>query len=85
MTAKNTLPFAFDATDERACYAKLREAGALLLASASKDTNMKPVMFAAVRRGLLREELARSTSADEEILFSPTLAIRFATFLWDFL
>lgn len=38
----------------------------LLLASASKDPNMKPVMYAAVRRGLLMEELGRnSTDADQ--------------------
>ena len=39
---------------------------ALLLSTAGKDTNMKPVMFAAVRRGLLMEELVRS-SGDEEM------------------
>ena len=40
-------------------YQKLKRWLALLLASASKDANMKPVMFAAVRRGLLMEELVR--------------------------
>lgn len=35
---------------------------ALLLASASKDRDMKPVMFAALRRGLLMEELARASA-----------------------
>ncbi|MCU0965724.1 MAG: histidine kinase, partial [Burkholderiaceae bacterium] len=39
---------------------------ALLLASASTDVNMKPVMFAAVRRGLFMEELVRS-SGDEQM------------------
>jgi EAL and modified HD-GYP domain-containing signal transduction protein len=48
-------------------YQRLKRWLALLLASASKDPNMKPVMYAAVRRGLLMEELARSTSADEEM------------------
>jgi EAL and modified HD-GYP domain-containing signal transduction protein len=48
-------------------YQRLKRWLALLLASASKDTNMKPVMFAAVRRGLLMEELGRSTQADEEM------------------
>jgi EAL and modified HD-GYP domain-containing signal transduction protein len=48
-------------------YQRLKRWLALLLASASKDSNMKPVMFAAVRRGLLMEELARSNSSDEEM------------------
>jgi EAL and modified HD-GYP domain-containing signal transduction protein len=48
-------------------YQRLKRWLALLLASASKDTNMKPVMYAAVRRGMLMEELARSTHADEEM------------------
>lgn len=39
---------------------------ALLLATASKDANVKPMMFAAVRRGMLMEELVRS-SGDEEM------------------
>lgn len=47
-------------------YQRLKRWLALLLASASKDSNMKPVMFAAVRRGLLMEELARSNAGDEE-------------------
>src|SRR5690606_39221562 len=38
---------------------------ALLLATASKDPNMRPVMYAAVRRGLLMEELARMHGDDE--------------------
>ena len=46
-------------------YKRLKRWLALLLATASKDVNLKPVMFAAVRRGLLMEELARG-SADEE-------------------
>ncbi|MBX3620534.1 MAG: HDOD domain-containing protein [Rhizobacter sp.] len=47
-------------------YARLKRWLALLLATAGKDSNMKPVMFAAVRRGLLMEELVRS-SGDEEM------------------
>jgi c-di-GMP phosphodiesterase len=47
-------------------YKKLRRWLALLLATSSKDSNLKPVMFAAVRRGLLMEELVRS-SGDEEM------------------
>lgn len=47
-------------------YKRLKRWLALLLATASKDVNMKPIMFAAVRRGLLMEELARGT-ADEEM------------------
>ena len=39
---------------------------ALLLATASKERDMKPVMFAALRRGLLMEELVRG-SGDEEM------------------
>ena len=47
-------------------YQKLKRWLALLLASASSDPNMKPVMFAAVRRGLFMEELVRS-SGDEQM------------------
>ncbi len=47
-------------------YQRLKRWLALLLATAGKDGNMKPVMFAAVRRGLLMEELVRS-SGDEEM------------------
>ena len=39
---------------------------ALLLATASKDANLKPLLFASVRRGLIMEELVRG-SADEEM------------------
>ena len=38
---------------------------ALLLATASDDPNAKPLMFAAVRRGLLMEEFARASGDDE--------------------
>ena len=47
-------------------YQRLKRWLALLLSTAGKDSNMKPVMFAAVRRGLLMEELARG-SGDEEM------------------
>ena len=47
-------------------YQKLKRWLALLLASASKDANMKPVMFAAVRRGLIMEELVKE-SGDAEL------------------
>jgi len=48
-------------------YTRLKRWLALLLASASKDRDMKPVMFAALRRGLLMEELARaSTGGNDE-------------------
>ncbi|MES2958185.1 MAG: HDOD domain-containing protein [Pseudomonadota bacterium] len=42
-------------------YTRLKRWLALLLASASKDRDMKAVMFAALRRGLLMEELARAS------------------------
>lgn len=47
-------------------YERLKRWMALLLATASKDADMRPVMFAAVRRGLLMEELVRG-SGDEEM------------------
>jgi c-di-GMP phosphodiesterase len=47
-------------------YQRLKRWLALLLATASKDVNLKPIMFAAVRRGLLMEELVRG-SGDEEM------------------
>jgi EAL and modified HD-GYP domain-containing signal transduction protein len=40
-------------------YARLKRWLALLLASSSKDPNAKATLYAAVRRGLLMEELAR--------------------------
>ena len=47
-------------------YNRLKRWLALLLASASKDPNVKPVMYAAVRRGLLMEELGQhSANADQ--------------------
>jgi EAL and modified HD-GYP domain-containing signal transduction protein len=47
-------------------FKKLKRWLALLLATASKDAHIKPMMFAAVRRGMLLEELVRS-SGDEEM------------------
>jgi EAL and modified HD-GYP domain-containing signal transduction protein len=47
-------------------YQRLKRWLALLLATAGKDANLKPVMFAAVRRGMLMEELVRP-SGDEEM------------------
>jgi EAL and modified HD-GYP domain-containing signal transduction protein len=47
-------------------YQRLSRWLALLLASASKEPNMRPVMHAAIRRGLLFEELLR-TSDDAEL------------------
>lgn len=42
-------------------YKRLKRWLALLLASASKDASLKPLMFAAVRRGLVMEELVRGS------------------------
>ena len=44
-------------------YQRLKRWLALLLATASKDVNLRPVMFAAVRRGLLMEELVARLAA----------------------
>ncbi|NLZ41098.1 MAG: HDOD domain-containing protein, partial [Comamonadaceae bacterium] len=41
-------------------YQRLKRWLALLLASSSKDANAKPTLYAAVRRGLLMEELGRA-------------------------
>jgi EAL and modified HD-GYP domain-containing signal transduction protein len=46
-------------------YARLRRWLALLLATASKDHAMRPVMFGALRRGLVMEELAKSMTDSE--------------------
>ncbi len=46
-------------------YQKLKRWLALLLATAGRDPNLKPAMFAAVRRGLLLEELGRGGGDDE--------------------
>jgi EAL and modified HD-GYP domain-containing signal transduction protein len=42
-------------------YARMKRWLALLLTTASKDHSMRPIMFAALRRGLLMEELAKDT------------------------
>ena len=47
-------------------YGRLKRWLSLLLASSAKDINAKPMMFAAVRRGLLMEELGRH-SGDAEM------------------
>jgi len=46
-------------------YQRLKRWLALLLATASKDVNLRPIMFAAVRRGLLMEELVVGTGDEE--------------------
>jgi c-di-GMP phosphodiesterase len=46
-------------------YQRLKRWLALLLASSTKDANAKPIMYAAVRRGLLMEELVRSQNDSE--------------------
>jgi EAL and modified HD-GYP domain-containing signal transduction protein len=46
-------------------YSRLKRWLVLLLASSSKGVNAKPLMHAAVRRGLLMEELARSNGDSE--------------------
>jgi EAL and modified HD-GYP domain-containing signal transduction protein len=47
-------------------HVRLKRWLALLLASASKERDMKPVMFSALRRGLLMEELARSSGGSDD-------------------
>jgi len=47
-------------------YARLKRWLALLLTTASKDHSMRPIMFGAVRRGLLMEELAASIEDREQ-------------------
>ncbi|HEY1092890.1 MAG TPA: HDOD domain-containing protein, partial [Burkholderiaceae bacterium] len=46
-------------------YAKLKRWLALLLTTASTDNTMKPIMYAALRRGFLMEELARGMDEPE--------------------
>jgi EAL and modified HD-GYP domain-containing signal transduction protein len=46
-------------------YSKLKRWLALLLTTASKNANMRPVMFAAVRRGMFMEELAGANAETE--------------------
>lgn len=47
-------------------YARLKRWLALLLTTASKDHSMRPIMFGAVRRGLLMEELAAGMDDREQ-------------------
>ena len=47
-------------------HQRLKRWLALLLASASKEHDMKPVMFAALRRGLLMEELVRASAGTDD-------------------
>ena len=47
-------------------YRKLKRWLALLMTTAGKDPDLRPVMFATLRRGLLMEELARG-NGDEEL------------------
>jgi len=46
-------------------YSRLKRWLALLLTTASKDHSMRPIMFGALRRGLLMEELAKSMDDSE--------------------
>lgn len=48
-------------------YQRLKRWLALLLASAGKSPNLKPLMHAAVRRGLLLEELVKGSGGDAEM------------------
>ena len=47
-------------------YQRLKRWLALLLASASNEPNLKPVIYAAVRRGLLMDELGRDSGVLED-------------------
>ena len=47
-------------------YARLKRWLALLLTTASKDHSMRPIMYGAVRRGLLMEELAQGMDDREQ-------------------
>lgn len=46
-------------------YQRLKRWLALLLATASKDPNMRPVMFASVRRGVLMEHLGQGANDED--------------------
>ncbi len=48
-------------------YQKLKRWLALLLVAGSGDANQKPLIFAAVRRGLLLEELGRDSGFDDAL------------------
>ena len=47
-------------------YQRLKRWLALLLAAGSRDSNSRPLIFAAVRRGLVMEELGRDSGCDED-------------------
>ncbi|WP_082536322.1 MULTISPECIES: EAL and HDOD domain-containing protein [unclassified Roseateles] len=47
-------------------YARMKRWLALLLTTASKDHSMRPIMFGALRRGLLMEEFAQNMSEREQ-------------------
>lgn len=47
-------------------YARMKRWLALLLTTASKDHSMRPIMFGALRRGLLMEEFAQGMSDREQ-------------------
>lgn len=47
-------------------YDRLKRWLALLMVSGSRDPDLKPLVYAAVRRGLLMEELGRSSSDDSQ-------------------
>ncbi len=47
-------------------YQRLKRWLALLLAAGSRDSNLKPVIYAAVRRGLVMEELGRDSGCDDD-------------------
>ncbi len=47
-------------------YQRLKRWLVLLLAAASRDSKLKPVVYAAVRRGLVMEELGRDNGCDED-------------------
>jgi EAL and modified HD-GYP domain-containing signal transduction protein len=48
-------------------YPKLKRCLAQLLASSSRDANMRPVMLASFRRGLLLEQLLRQTATTDAV------------------
>jgi EAL and modified HD-GYP domain-containing signal transduction protein len=47
-------------------YQRLKRWLALLLASGNRDSKLKPVIYAAVRRGLVMEELGRDSGCDDD-------------------
>ena len=47
-------------------YQRLKRWLVLLLAAGNRDNNFKPVIYAAVRRGLVMEELGRDNGCDED-------------------